>query len=103
MLAAIAALEVVCGIMATAFNSPLFSFTPAAHAGKHVAAGIADANLYAQNLGARVPRGSGRCEAGIQLLVDLFEDPFENRFRKGVDSDFGLLPSLRRPYSVSGM
>jgi hypothetical protein len=30
----------------------------------------------------------------FSLLVDLFENSFEDYFGKGVDADFGLLPKL---------
>src|SRR6267143_3439639 len=91
--AAIAALEVVCGIMATA-SIPRFQLHVGSHAGKHVAAGIIDANLYAKNLVHAFLAGLNVARQEFSLLVDLFEDPFENSFWKRVDSDFGLLPDL---------
>src|SRR5260370_6276472 len=72
----------------------LFKFHVGGHAGKHAAGGIVDANLYAKNLVHAFLAGLDVARQEFSLLVDLFEDPFENCFRKGVDSDFGLLPEL---------
>src|SRR5436853_336315 len=69
-------------------------FHVGSHAGKHVAAGIIDANLYAENLVHAFLAGLDVARQEFSLLVDLFEDPFENSFWKRVDSDFGLLPEL---------
>src|SRR6266850_1435128 len=71
-----------------------FKFHVGSHAGKHVAAGIIDANLYAKNLVHAFLAGLDVARQEFSLLVDLFEDPFENSFWKRVDSDFGLLPDL---------
>src|SRR5260370_21145970 len=72
----------------------LFEFHVGGHAGKHAASGIVDANLYAKNLVHAFLAGLDVARQEFSLLVDLFEDPFENCFRKGVDSDFGLLPEF---------
>src|SRR5437016_230556 len=71
-----------------------FKFHVGSHAGKHAAAGIFDANLYAENLVHAFLAGLDVARQEFTLLVDLFEDPFENSFWKRVDSDFGPLPEL---------
>src|SRR5437588_3010585 len=71
-----------------------FEFHVGSHAGKHVAGGIMDANLYAENLVHAFLAGLHVARQEFSLLIDLFEDPFENSPWKRVDSDFGLLPEL---------
>src|SRR5260370_6093124 len=89
-MAASAELFLPLGIDSTSF----FEFHIGSHAGQHVAAGIIDANLYAENLVHAFLTGLDVARQEFSLLVNLFEDPFEYCFRKGVDSDFGLLPEL---------
>src|SRR6266403_3342882 len=72
----------------------IFELHIGSHAGKHVAGGIIDANLRAKNLVHSFLPGLDVARQEFSLLVNLFEDPFENCFRKGVDSDFGLLAEL---------
>src|SRR5260370_2416952 len=89
-MAASAELFLPLGIDSTSF----FEFHIGSHAGQHVAAGIIDANLYAENLVHAFLTGLDVARQEFSLLVDLFEDSFENCFGKGVNSDFGLLPQL---------
>src|SRR6266851_5690949 len=56
--------------------------------------GIIDADFYAKNLVHAFLACLDVARQEFSLLVNLFEDPFEYCFRKGVDSDFGLLPEL---------
>src|SRR5216684_5138121 len=72
----------------------IFELHIGSHAGKHVAGGIIDTNLRAKNLVHSFLPGLDVARQEFSLLVNLFEDPFENYFRKGVDSDFGLLAEL---------
>src|SRR6266852_7319843 len=72
----------------------LFEFHVGSHAGKHAASGIIDADLHAKNLMHAFLAGLDVARQEFGLLVDLFEDSFENCLRKGVDSDFGFLPDL---------
>jgi len=65
--------------MATA-SIPRFQLHVGSHAGKHVAAGIADANLYAKNLVHAFLAGLDVARQEFSLLVDLFEDPFGKPF-----------------------
>ena len=53
-----------------------------------------DANLYAKNLVHAFLAGLHVAWQEFSLLIDLFEDPFENSFWKRVDSDFGPLAEL---------
>src|SRR5438477_5335277 len=71
-----------------------FQLHVGSHAGKHLAAGIIDANLYAKNLVHAFLAGLHVARQEFSLLIDLFEDPFENSSWKRVDSDFGLLAEL---------
>src|SRR5437879_4169853 len=71
-----------------------FQLHVGSHAGKHLAARIMDANLYAKNLVHAFLAGLHVAWQEFSLLIDLFEDPFENSFWKRVDSDFGPLAEL---------
>src|SRR6266436_605206 len=71
-----------------------FQLHVGSHAGKDLAAGIIDANFYAKNLVHSFLAGLHVARQEFSLLIDLFEDPFENSFWKRVDSDFGLLAEL---------
>src|ERR1700675_3899973 len=72
----------------------IFELPIGSHARNHMPGGINDANLHAKNLVHAFLPGLDVARQEFSLLVNLFEDPFENCFRKGVDSDFGLLPEF---------
>src|SRR6267143_1155293 len=91
--AEIAAFASVGALVATA-SIPRFQFHVGSHAGKHMSGGIIDANLHAKDLVNAFFTGLHIARQEFGLLVDLFQDTFENSFRKSIDSDFGLLPDL---------
>src|SRR5437879_13862078 len=71
-----------------------FQLHVGSHAGKHLAARIMDANLYAKNLVHAFLAGLHVAWQEFSLLIDLLEDPFEHSFWIIVYSDFGSLADL---------
>src|SRR5438309_6446697 len=81
-------------VMSAIGSISIFELHIGSHARKNMSGGITDANLHAKNLVHAFFAGLDVARQEFSLLVNLFEDPFENCFRKGVDSDFGLLAEL---------
>src|SRR5271168_2075080 len=59
-----------------------FQFHVGGHAREHPAGGIVDANLHAKHLVHAFFAGLHVSRQEFRLLIDLFDDPFENRLRK---------------------
>src|SRR5882762_8638564 len=67
----------ICGLVATA-SILRFQFHVGGHPGKDAASGIIDSDLHAKNLVHAFFAGLHVARQEFSLLVDLFEDPFEN-------------------------
>src|SRR5580704_12748330 len=78
------------GALATS-SIPLFEFHVRRHAGKHAPGRIVDANLHPKHLVYAFLAGLHIARQEFRLLVDLFENPIENRSRKRIDPHLGFL------------
>src|SRR6266849_4131538 len=83
----------ICGVVATALI-PRFQSHVGGHASEDAASGIIDANLHAKNLVHALLASLNVARQEFSLLVDLFEDAFENCIRKRINSDFRFLPEF---------